>query len=65
MLRSGRSSRGCQSPDPSTKFAEPGCPCDLGTRTIHASGTIMNVTNFIRDHFRHFNAAALVDAADG
>jgi len=26
---------------------------------------IMQVTNFIKHHFRHFNAAALVDAADG
>ena len=25
----------------------------------------MQVTNFIKHHFRHFNAAALVDAADG
>ena len=25
----------------------------------------MHVTNFIKHHFRHFNAAALVDAADG
>jgi deoxyhypusine synthase len=25
----------------------------------------MQITNFIRHHFRHFNAAALVDAADG
>ncbi|MDO7853826.1 MULTISPECIES: deoxyhypusine synthase family protein [Hymenobacter] len=25
----------------------------------------MHITNFIRHHFRHFNAAALVDAADG
>jgi deoxyhypusine synthase len=25
----------------------------------------MHVSNFIRHHFRHFNAAALVDAADG
>ncbi|OGX89257.1 deoxyhypusine synthase [Hymenobacter lapidarius] len=25
----------------------------------------MQVTNFLRHHFRHFNAAALIDAADG
>ena len=25
----------------------------------------MHVTNFLRHHFRHFNAAALIDAADG
>ena len=25
----------------------------------------MNVTNFLKHHYRHFNAAALVDAAEG
>src|SRR4028119_2073699 len=25
----------------------------------------MNVTNFLKHHYRHFNAAALIDAADG
>ena len=25
----------------------------------------MQITNFLRHHYRHFNAAALIDAADG
>ena len=25
----------------------------------------MQITNFLKHHFRHFNAAALIDAADG
>ena len=25
----------------------------------------MEITNFLKHHFRHFNAAALIDAAEG
>ena len=25
----------------------------------------MQITNFLRHHYKHFNAAALIDAADG
>jgi deoxyhypusine synthase len=37
---------------------------ELGVVTNRAMATKTPITSFIRHHFRHFNAAALVDAAD-
>ena len=34
-------------------------------KTLHRSMKTTTISDFIRHHYRHFNAAALVDAADG